>query len=57
MELISAMINAESLKCMHLEISFSLMYFSFWLTAKEDKIFEVKFISFIGIYWEGFILL
>lgn len=32
------------------------MYFSFQLTAEKDKIFEVKLISFIGIFWKGFIL-
>lgn len=44
------------MKCKHLVISFSLMYFSFQLTAEKDKIFEVKLISFIGIFWKGFIV-
>lgn len=56
MELVIAMIDAES-KCKNLVISFSLMYFSFQLTTEKDKIFEVKLISFIGIFWKGFILL
>ena len=45
------------MKCKHLVISFPLMYFSFQLTAEKDKIFEVKLISFIGIFGKGFILL
>ena len=37
--------KCRKLKCKHLVISFSLMHFSFQLTAEKDKIFEVKLIT------------